>query len=90
MMKHRYLEVTFRNGRPLAAYLYLPRNATDKSVRTVKVEEGLLIDYAADGRAIGIEITSPSRLSLAALNRALTAAGQNAATVEEVAPLAAA
>ena len=29
-MKSSYLEVTFRRGRPLAAYLYLPRQPTDK------------------------------------------------------------
>jgi hypothetical protein len=26
-MKHLYLEVTFRRGKPLAAYLYMPREA---------------------------------------------------------------
>jgi hypothetical protein len=50
-MNHRYLEVTFRNGKVLAAYLYLPRNPGDVSVRTVRYGEGLLIDFAADGRA---------------------------------------
>jgi hypothetical protein len=25
-MKERYLEVTFRKGKPLAAYVYLPRH----------------------------------------------------------------
>jgi uncharacterized protein YuzE len=89
-MRHRYLEVTFRNGKPLAAYFYLPRNPGDVSVRTVQQGGGLLIDFAADGRAIGIEITSPSRLSLEALNRALASVSQDPATAEELRPLAAA
>lgn len=89
-MKHRYLEVTFRNGKPLAAYLYLPRNPGDTSVRTVKQGEGLVIDFAADGRAIGIEITAPSRVSLETLNRALAALNQAPATADELRPLAAA
>jgi uncharacterized protein YuzE len=89
-MKQRYLEVTFRNSKPLAAYLYLPRNPGDASARTTRQPGGLLIDYAADGRAIGIEITSPGKLSLEALNRALASVNEAPATVAELGPLAAA
>ncbi len=89
MTHHRYLEVTFRSGNPLAAYLYLPRNPGDTSAYAVRHEEGLLIDFAADGRAIGIEITSPTRVSLEALNRALAAANQEPATADELGPVAA-
>ena len=89
-MNHRYLEVTFRNGRPVAAYLYLPRNADDRSARTERREGGLLIDFTADGRAIGIEISAPESLSLAALNLALADLNEEPATVQELAPLAAA
>ena len=86
-MKHRFLEITFRKGKPLAAYLYLPRSPGDVSVRTERLDPGLVIDYAADGRAIGIEITAPSKVSLAALNQALTAAKQETATADDLAPL---
>ena len=89
-MNHRYLEVTYRNGKPLAAYLYLSRNPGDASVRTVKKGGGLLIDFAADGRAIGIEITAPSRVSLESLNQALATVDQDPATADELGPLAAA
>ncbi|HUU83338.1 MAG TPA: DUF2283 domain-containing protein [Phycisphaerae bacterium] len=89
-MKQRYLEITFRNGKPLAAYLYLPRNPGDVSVRTERHGDGLLIDFAADGRAIGIEITAPGKLSLQTLNRALIAVNQAPATADELGPLAAA
>ena len=34
LVKQAYLEVTFRNGRPLATYYYLPRKAGQKAVRT--------------------------------------------------------
>jgi hypothetical protein len=60
-MKEAYLEVTFRHGQPIAAYYYLPRSAGQKSVRTRRVEPGLVIDFAADDQAIGIEITTPQR-----------------------------
>ena len=89
-MKQRYLEVTFRNGKPLAAYLYLPRRAGDTCARTTRQAEGLLIDFAADGRAIGIEIAAPSKVSLEALNRALATVNQDPATADELGSLAAA
>jgi uncharacterized protein YuzE len=89
-MQNRYLEITFRDGKPFAAYLYLPRQTGDKSVRTVKSEQGMLIDFAADGRAIGIEITSPASISPDAVNRVLAAIDQPPATAEELDPLIAA
>lgn len=89
-MKQRYLEITFRKGKPIAAYLYLPRQPQDRSARTEMREGGLVIDFAADGRAIGIEITSPSTLTLGTLNRVLGEVKQEPATGAEVAPLAAA
>ncbi len=89
-MRNRYLEITFRNGKPLAAYLYLPRQEADTSSRTVRCEEGLLIDVTGDGRAIGIEITAPNKVSLDAVNRVLAEVHQEPATAEELAPLPAA
>jgi hypothetical protein len=86
-MKQRYLEVTYRKGKPLAAYLYLPRNPGETSIRSERHEAGLVIDYAADSHAIGIEITAPSKVSLAALNRALAAVNQPPATADDLAPL---
>ena len=41
-MKQPYLEVTYRRGRALAAYLYLPRTDGEKSVRTRRAEPGLI------------------------------------------------
>ena len=55
-MHGRYLEVTYRHGKPLAAYLYLPRDENAKSVRVVQEQSGLLVDLGEDGRPIGIEI----------------------------------
>lgn len=85
-----YLEVTFRHGRALAAYLYLPRRARDRSARTRRVEPGLVIDMAADGRPIGIEITAPTRVTVTALNRVLRGLGAAPVTRADLAPLRAA
>jgi hypothetical protein len=74
-MKETYLEVTFRHGRPLAAYLYLPRRPEQKSYRSCRVGSGLVVDLSRSGRPIGIEITAPEKVRLAALNRVLQAYG---------------
>ena len=89
-MKHSYLEVTYRKGRPLAAYYYLPRRAGDRRARTKRADRGVLVDYAQDGRAIGIEITAPSSVDLALLNRVLGRLGQKRVRREDLAPLVAA
>ena len=89
-MARRYLEVTCRDGKPVAAYLYLPRQSGDRSVRTERREGGLVVDFNKGDRPIGIEITAPQVLSLDALNRALASLDQEPATEQELAPLAAA
>ncbi len=89
-MKDRYLEVTFRHGRPIAAYYYLPRDADQKSVRTRRVEPGLIIDFAPNDQAIGIEITAPALVSLASLNAVLQDLGHAPATEADLAPVLAA
>ena len=89
-MRERYLEVTFRHGRPIAAYYYLPREANQKSSRTRRVEPGLVIDFTAEGQAIGIEITAPAKVTLAALNAVLKELGQAPATEADLAPVLAA
>ena len=87
-MTNTYLEVTFRKGRPLAAYLYLPRHTGDKVARTDKAEPGLLVDFASDGRPIGVEITSPRQVTLGSVNRVLASLRQDLATPDDLAPLA--
>jgi hypothetical protein len=89
-MNEPYLEVTYRHGRALAAYYYLPRRSGDKALRTSRGPAGLLIDYARGGRPIGIEITAPSVLSLAAINRVLRSLGRKPIKRVELSPLVAA
>jgi hypothetical protein len=89
-MRGGYLEVMFRHGRPLAAYYYLPRGPGQKSHHVVRIEPGLVVDFASDGHPIGVEITAPSKLSLAALNRVLRGLGFSPVTRREVGTLLAA
>lgn len=89
-MKEPYLEVTFRHGQPLAAYLYLPRKAGEKSDRTSKKAPGMVVDFERGGRAIGIEITAPTKITITDLNRVLGEIGPPPITGEDLAPLQAA
>lgn len=47
----------------------------------------MLVDYAADGRPIGVEITAPGIVSLNAINEILKELNQQPATADEIAPL---
>ena len=70
-MHERYLEITYHRGRPMAAYLYLPRSPDEKSQRVIREGHGLIVDIAEGDRLIGIEIVSPNDVSLAMLNEVL-------------------
>ena len=74
----------------IRAYLYLPRRVGEKSVRTVGMGHGLLVDYGADGSAIGIEITAPSHTDVAVINEILAQLGIEGLDTAELAPLRAA
>ena len=87
-MSQIYLEVTYSDGRPFAAYLQLPRQPGDKAVRTTKAQPGLLVDYAADGRPIGIEITSPCHVTFDQVNQTLQTLDLPPISREAFAPLA--
>ena len=89
-MKERYLAVTFRKGKPLAAYLYLPRAAGAKSVRTESIVAGLLVDYGTDGEPIGFEITAPEKITVAQINAVLEKLSLPGISPQELAPLHAA
>lgn len=89
-MKEAYLEVTYRHGRPLAAYFYLPRRARAKVARTRRVDPGLIVDFSAKGEPLGIEITAPANLTVTALNRLLRELGVAPVRRADLAPLRAA
>lgn len=90
MRADRYLEVSYRNGKPFAAYLFLPRRPGDRIARTEPFGEALVIDYADDGRAIGIEIIHPQAVTPDEINRALAHVNQSPLAQSEFAPLRAA
>jgi uncharacterized protein YuzE len=89
-MSDRFVEISFREGKPFAAYLYLPRRRGDRSARTERFSDVLIIDYADDGRAIGIEIIHPQAVTESDINRALAHLDQPPLRAVDFAPLKAA
>ena len=87
-MIEQSLQVTYRKGRAFAAYLYLPRPTGERSARTEASSDRLLVvDYAADGRPIGVEITAPEAVTLERINGLLEALGQPLLSEGEFRPL---
>jgi len=85
----RFWDISFEDGRPLAAYLYL-RDSAGPSAYTEERTSGIVVDFGADKRPIGVEIIDPEAVSLAELNRVLAELGEAPATEAEVRPLRAA
>ncbi|HEX5011479.1 MAG TPA: hypothetical protein VFY71_13875 [Planctomycetota bacterium] len=86
-MRSSYLEVTYRHGRVFAAYYHVTARAGRRTARTRRVARGMLVDYARDGEPLGVEITAPSVVTLAALNRVLRQLDLDPLKADEFAPL---
>lgn len=89
-MAYPDLVVTFRKGRPLAAYYHFDGCVGRKSYRSREVEAGLVVDFARNGDPIGLEIVSPRYVTLAAMNRVLKGIGLPPLKAADIAPLRAA
>jgi hypothetical protein len=90
-MTERSLQITYRKGRPFAAYLYFSRITGERSARSEASGDSLLIvDFAADGRPIGVEITAPGAVTLERINGLLRDLAQQPLLEAEFAPLRAA
>jgi len=90
-MTERSLQVTYRKGRALAAYLHLSHQTGEKTSKTVASPDGLLIvDYGAAGQPVGVEITAPQAVTLERLNQLLADLGEVPLTDHEYKPVRAA
>jgi uncharacterized protein YuzE len=84
------LQITYRKGKPFAAYIYLAQLPGTKSTRTKQVGSELVIDYAADGSPLGIEVISPGFVTQEEINAAFDRLGLEPPPMEELVPLRAA
>ncbi len=90
MMTGRNLQITYDNGRPLAAYLGLPRPTGTRSARSEEIGEGLVVDFDSDGTALGLEIVNPEIVTGSQINSVLASLGLPEMTKQELSPLPAA
>jgi hypothetical protein len=88
-MSEAYLEVTYRQGKPFAAYLYLPRKQGARAIRTER-RGRFLIDFSDEGRPIGIEFTSVRNVDPGTVNTLLTSLCEAPLPASDLAPLNAA
>ncbi|MBM4031670.1 MAG: DUF2283 domain-containing protein [Planctomycetes bacterium] len=63
MMKHPFLEITYRKGKPFAGYLYLCERRPHARCRTEEIRPGVLVDVAQDGEVLGIEFLAPGSVT---------------------------
>lgn len=88
-MRATSIEITFRKGRPFAAYLRLHGPRT-RVARTKQVTPSLLVDFDDDGRALGVEILAFDETTLGRINDVLRSVGESELTDAELKPLRAA
>lgn len=84
------LQVTYKGGRPLAAYLYLAANGERKAVRTEELAPDLVVDYGADGAPVGVEILSPGTVTVQDIWSVFDRLGLERPAASELSPLSAA
>ena len=84
------LQITYRRGKPFAAYIYLDRKPGIQSARTEEIASDLLIDYAKDGTPLGIEIVSPGSVSITEIQDVFDRLGLRRPALAELEPLQAA
>lgn len=84
------LQITYRLGRPLAAYYHLGPSRPGQVERSRELGHGLVADLDEDGRPVGVEITAPTLLTVEAFNAALEGLGLDPVPAAELAPLHAA
>ncbi len=81
------LDVTYLHGKPLVAYLTCGNGPV---TTTQELPGGLVVDVAADGQLIGIELLHPAATTLAQINAVLARFGLPACQADDVQPLIAA
>ena len=89
-MRAANLQVTYRHGLAIAAYYSLPVEHEGDVARSSPHAPGLVVDFAASGKPLGVEITAPGQVTIAAFNALLVELGLPAVDEAELAPLRAA
>ena len=83
----RELSVTFRDGRLMAAYLYLDKSTNGQVARTSEHVDGMLVDFDDAGRPLGVEFIAPSAITVSGVNSLLAKLGEQPLSAAAVRPL---
>jgi len=86
-MKAISLQVTYQDGKPFAAYIYLSGSPGQKADRTEEVAPEVLVDYTSDGTPLGIEIVSPGCVGIEEIFQLFDKLGIKRPDPRELAPL---
>lgn len=89
-MKSISLQVTYRKGRPSAAYIWLDHRPGTKSTRSVEWKPDLIVDFAADDRPIGVEVVDPENVTTADIFAVFDGLGLARPDAADLVPLASA
>jgi uncharacterized protein YuzE len=89
-MKHISLQVTYRKGRPFAAYIYLAHRPGAKAVRSEEVLPEIVVDYDSAGRPLGVEVISPEATTVDEIMAVFDRLGVGRPEPIDLAPLVAA
>lgn len=84
------IQVTYRRGKPFAAYIHLGGKPGEKSVRSEEVGPELIADYGADGRVLGVEVVSPGATTAGEILAVFDKLGLVRPTADDLGPLVAA
>ena len=86
-MPPSFLEVTYRHGKPLVAYLQVDRRPGELTAQTEERDFGINVDYAEDGRVLGVEFVAPSLLTRDIIRRLMKDLRLSDASTDDLAPL---
>ncbi len=87
-MRNSSLQVTYRRGKFMAAYLYLAPKRGQRAAHTSETSNGIIIDSAEDGSILGIEFLSESLIDPRKVNEALAELGAAPIDAEDLQPFA--
>ncbi len=84
------IQVTYRKGRPFAAYIYLRHRPGEKAVRTEEIGDDLLVDFDHADEPLGIEVVNPGAVRVEAILSVFDSLGLGRPDPTELGPLQAA
>jgi hypothetical protein len=81
------IEIVFRKGIHVAAFLHFPLEVSGRSKRQIAIRPPMVAHYDERGTPSGLDIPLPLTVSLRAINEALSELGQPAIQESDLAPL---